>query len=81
MYHQYPSKEEPDEGMKKVTLVFPTAFELWQFRGVLNASHVEIVHSERALTCVCSPAAITLAIDVFRAKLREPANPTSSIDG
>ncbi|HJW15877.1 MAG TPA: hypothetical protein VJ499_02100 [Flavisolibacter sp.] len=54
--------------MKKVTLIFTTPYNLWQFKQYVRASSCEVNLAKMTLTCFCSDADIELAIRLFHAK-------------
>jgi len=55
--------------MDKVTLVFPSVQEMWQFKIVSKANYIEINLPARSLTCSCSREEIELAVKKFNAKV------------
>jgi len=55
--------------MKKVTLLFPTLYRLWQFRETLATNHVEINTGKCTLSCSCNEAQVNRAITDFGARL------------
>jgi len=59
--------------MKKITLVFPTMYVLWQFRNAIRANHVEINVSRCSLTCNCNEEQLKKAMSEYGAKILETA--------
>jgi hypothetical protein len=57
--------------MKKVTLLFPSLYRLWQFRETLETTHVEINTGNCALSCNCNEGQVNRAITDFGATLQE----------
>jgi hypothetical protein len=55
--------------MKKVTLVFPAAFHLWDFVQVVNPVSLQIYLDQLLITCTCTDYNVQLGINKYGAKV------------
>ena len=53
--------------VQKVTLVFPTLHQLWDFAQAIRANTTEINSTTRTLICDCNDEDITLAKEKYGA--------------
>lgn len=58
--------------MVKVRLVFPSLFQLWDFKQVFRTSVLKTICSKRSLVCLCSDALLELAVHAYNAKVHPP---------
>lgn len=55
--------------MTKVKIVFPSLFELWDFKQMFRNRVLKTICLRRSLICLCSEAEIELAIYAYKAKV------------
>ncbi len=53
--------------MTKVRIVFPSLFQLWDFKQVFRESVLQTICRKRSLVCLCSEALIELAVYAYEA--------------
>ena len=56
--------------MKKVTLTFPSKDALWEFMIAAKPDFIQIKVPEKTITCICSEEHIALAIEKFKATVK-----------
>ena len=56
---------------KKVTLIFPSLPQLWNFAQAIRASSIEIISATSTLTCDCNDEDIKLAKEKYGAIVRD----------
>lgn len=55
--------------MIKVKIVFPSLFQLWDFKQVFRKRVLQTFCWRRSLICLCSESEIELAIHAYNAKV------------
>ncbi len=55
--------------MMKVKIVFPSLFQLWDFKQMFRRRVLKTACWRRSLICLCSEAEIELAIHAYDAKV------------
>ena len=55
--------------MKKITLVFPSVQDLWEFKSTVQARFVEINIKALTIICECMDVDVELATSRFNAKI------------
>lgn len=55
--------------MVKVRIIFPSLFELWDFKQVFRSNVLKTICRRRSLVCLCSDALIELAVYAYKANV------------
>ncbi|GAC1427037.1 MAG: hypothetical protein NVS1B13_19860 [Flavisolibacter sp.] len=55
--------------MKKVRLIFPDIFSLWQFKREITGGLIEADFGKKTLICDCTSEQIELAVIKYKAKV------------
>jgi hypothetical protein len=55
--------------MKKVTLLFSSTADLWEFAQSINSAFLQIKLEQKIVICTCSDVDVQKAIDKYGAKV------------
>lgn len=55
--------------MIKVKIIFPSLFQLWDFKQIFRRRVLQTIFWRRSLVCLCSESEIELAICAYEAKV------------